>query len=386
MLLMTGAVEATKVGHRLELVTPQAGAGQLVLEGHLAFQDLAQLWNDLHAQLHAIERGATMNFEMSGLVAVDGGTMALLVHLRNELKLRGVRSDFVGARGPVEEIIHLYGGDEKPIRRKKRRPESALSQIGRETARFLQGVQGVLGFFGDVLVASAGLLRSPRSANWREVPHVMERTGADAVPIVVLINFLIGLVMGFQGAIQLKQFGANIFVADLVGVSITRELGPLMTAIIVCGRSGAAFAAELGTMKVSEEIDALRTMGFGPLRYLVMPRTFGLILVLPALTLLGDFVGILGGLTVGLLSLDLTLEGYISETMKALTVWDVYSGVLKSVVFGLAIALISCQQGFAATGGAEGVGRRTTSAVVATLFSLILIDAAFTVLFHGFGL
>lgn len=385
-LLLTRAVEGTKTGHRLELIVPQAGAGQLVLEGRLAFQDLAQLWNRLHAQLSAVERGATMNFEMSGLIAVDGGTMALLVHLRNELKLRGVRSEFIGARGSVEEIIHLYGGDERPIRRKKRRPESALAQIGRETARFLAGVQGVLGFFGDVMVAAAQLLKAPRSANWREVPHVMDRTGVDAVPIVVLINFLIGLVMGFQGAIQLKQFGANIFVADLVGVSITRELGPLMTAIIVCGRSGAAFAAELGTMKVSEEIDALRTMGFGPLRYLVLPRTVGLILVLPALTLLGDFVGILGGLTVGLLSLDLTLEGYINETMKAVTVWDVYSGVLKSVVFGLAIALISCQQGFAASGGAEGVGHRTTSAVVATLFSLILIDAGFTVLFHGFGL
>lgn len=385
-LLLTRAVEGTKTGHRLELIVPQAGAGQLVLEGRLAFQDLAQLWNRLHAQLSAVERGATMNFEMSGLIAVDGGTMALLVHLRNELKLRGVRSEFIGARGSVEEIIHLYGGDERPIRRKKRRPESALAQIGRETARFLAGVQGVLGFFGDVMVAAAQLLKAPRSAYWREVPHVMDRTGVDAVPIVVLINFLIGLVMGFQGAIQLKQFGANIFVADLVGVSITRELGPLMTAIIVCGRSGAAFAAELGTMKVSEEIDALRTMGFGPLRYLVLPRTVGLILVLPALTLLGDFVGILGGLTVGLLSLDLTLEGYINETMKAVTVWDVYSGVLKSVVFGLAIALISCQQGFAASGGAEGVGHRTTSAVVATLFSLILIDAGFTVLFHGFGL
>src|SRR3954454_9265144 len=135
----------------------------------------------------------------------------------------------------------------------------------------------------------------------------MERCGADAVPIVLLINFLVGFVMAFQGAVQLKQFGANIFVADLVGLSICRELGPLMTAIILCGRSGAAFAAEIGSMKVSEEIDALRTMGFGPMRFLVLPRAIGLILVLPLLTLLGDAVGILGGLMVGLVSLDLTV-------------------------------------------------------------------------------
>jgi phospholipid/cholesterol/gamma-HCH transport system permease protein len=214
----------------------------------------------------------------------------------------------------------------------------------------------------------------------------MERTGADAVPIVVLINFLVGFVMAFQGAVQLKQFGANIFVADLVALSVARELGPLMTAIIVCGRSGAAFAAELGTMKVSEEIDALRTMGFGPIRYLVLPRTVALMLVMPMLTLLADLVAIGGGLLVGILSLDLTISAYLGETRSALTLWDVLSGVLKSVVFALAISLISCQQGFATTGGAEGVGRRTTSSVVASLFALILIDAGFTVFFHFFQL
>jgi phospholipid/cholesterol/gamma-HCH transport system permease protein len=192
--------------------------------------------------------------------------------------------------------------------------------------------------------------------------------------------------MAFQGAVQLKQFGANLFVADLVGLSVVRELGPLMTAIIVCGRSGAAFAAELGSMKVAEEIDALRTMGFGPIRYLVLPRTVALMLVLPMLTLVADLVAISGGLVVGVLSLDLTVSAYLGETQKALGVWDVFSGVLKSVVYALAIALISCQQGFAASGGAEGVGRRTTSSVVSILCCLILIDAGFTALFYVFGL
>ena len=227
---------------------------------------------------------------------------------------------------------------------------------------------------------------SPRSANWRELPATMERTGADAVPIVVLINFLVGFVMAFQAAVQLKQFGANIFVADLVGISVTRELGPLMTAIVVCGRSGAAFAAELGSMKVNEEIDALRTMGFGPMRYLVLPRTLALILVLPLLTLLADVAGMLGGLVVGVWNLDLTVRGYLNETARVVSLWDISSGLIKSVVFALAIALIACQQGLATTGGAEGVGRRTTSAVVLTLFALILIDAAVTVLFRVAGL
>ena len=159
-----------------------------------------------------------------------------------------------------------------------------------------------------------------------------------------------------------------------------------MTAIIVCGRSGAAFAAELGSMKVSEEVDALRTMGFGPLRFLVLPRMVALLLVMPILTLLGDLVGMRGGLLVGIVSLDLTTTGYLAETGRALHVWDVFQGVIKSGVFGAAIGLIACQQGLATTGGAEGVGRRTTASVVLALFTLILLDAGFTMLFHALRL
>lgn len=371
---------------RIEVFTSPSARPELILEGQLKFSEAALLWTSVSKRLQRVARGETIHFDMSRVESIDGGTMALLVHLRNELKLRGVRSDFVGATGSVQELVHLYGGDENPIRRKRRRPKKSLDEIGERTLAFFRSVKEVFGFLGDMILALLGLLREPRTANWKEVPHLMERTGADAVPIVVLINFLIGFVMAFQGAVQLKQFGANIFVADLVGLSVARELGPLMTAIIVCGRSGAAFAAELGTMKVSEEIDALRTMGFGPMRYLVLPRTLALMLVLPMLTLLADLVAIGGGLLVGILSLDLSIQAYLSETAKALSVWDVFSGVLKSVVFALAISLISCQQGFATTGGAEGVGRRTTSSVVSILFSLILIDAAFTVFFYFFHL
>src|SRR6185436_9394194 len=196
-------------------------------------------------------------------------------------------------------------------------------------------------------LAAIGIIKRPRTANWGDVAPIMNRAGSDAVPIVVLINFLVGFVMGFQSAVQLKQFGANIYVADLVGLSITRELGPLMTAIIVCGRSGAAFAAELGTMKVSEEIDALRTMGFGPLRFLVLPRMLALFLVMPVLTLIADLVGVAGGLVVGVTSLDLTITGYFNETRSALGMWDVFQGLIKCGVFAVAIGLVSCQQGLA---------------------------------------
>jgi phospholipid/cholesterol/gamma-HCH transport system permease protein len=373
-------------GPIIELRAFPSESPELHLEGELKFSEAALLWKGLTERLASMSRGQKLDFNMSRIERVDGGTMALLVHLRNELKLRGVRSDFVGATGPVQDLVHLYGGDENPVRGRRRRPKGTLEQIGEGTVAFFRSIREVLGFFGDMILAFLGLLREPRTGNWKEIPHLMERTGADAVPIVILINFLVGFVMAFQGAVQLKQFGANIFVADLVGLSVVRELGPLMTAIIVCGRSGAAFAAELGSMKVSEEIDALRTMGFGPIRYLVLPRTVALMLVVPMLTLLADLVAISGGLLVGVLSLDLTVTAYLGETQKALAVWDVFSGVLKSVVYALAIALISCQQGFATTGGAAGVGRRTTSSVVSILCCLILIDAGFTALFYVFDL
>lgn len=363
-----------------------SGVFTLRFSGTLVLAGAASLWQEVQQAASQITAGQTLNFDMSGVEAVDGGTIALLVQVRADLHRMGAVSEFVAAPPSVQEIIHLYRGDVKvgPLRR--RRPRKMLEQIGDATVAFFHEVKLVLGFFGEMLISAGRVLRRPRTANWRELWPTMERTGADAVPIVLLINFLIGFVMAFQGAVQLKQFGANIFVADLVGLALARELGPLMTAIIVCGRSGAAFAAELGTMKVSEEIDALRTMGFGPMRFLVLPRALALMLVMPALTLIADLVGIIGGLFVGLISLNLTFSGYFYETQSAVTVWDVFSGLIKSVVFALVIALISCQQGLATSGGAEGVGRRTTASVVATLFALILVDAAFTILFYAFNL
>src|SRR5450432_2534965 len=370
----------------IEFLALPSAPPELRLQGHLKFDEAARLWESTRKRVDTVKPGETIHFDVSRVESVDGGTMALLVHLRNELKFRGVRSEFIGATGRVKELVHLYHGDEAPVRGVVRRPRGTLDQIGEATLVIVRELREVLGFFGAMLLGVVGLLREPKTANWKEVPYLMEKTGADAVPIVLLINFLVGFVMAFQGAVQLKQFGANIFVADLVGLSVTRELGPLMTAIIVCGRSGAAFAAEIGTMKVSEEIDALRTMGLTPFGWLVVPRITALVLVMPFLTFIADFVGIAGGLAVGITDLDLTTQGYMIESLKAIRTWDVFSGVLKSVVFALAIGLISCQQGFATSGGAEGVGRRTTSSVVTILFSLILIDALFTLFFYFFGL
>jgi phospholipid/cholesterol/gamma-HCH transport system permease protein len=358
---------------------------RLVLRGRFTFAEATPLWHELRAALKKFKKRERIDLEMQDVEYVDGGAMALLAHFRSEVYRRGGRAEFSGASESVQEIIHMYRGDQAVGRRKKRQAKSAIEQIGEATMSIVSEAQLMLAFIGQLLIAMLGIAREPKSANLRDLMPTMERTGADAVPIVLLINFLVGLVMAFQASVQLKRFGANILVADLIGISVTRELGPLMTAIVVCGRSGAAFAAELGSMKVNEEVDALRTMGLGPMRYLVFPRLLALMLVLPLLSVLADGMGLLGGLIVAVTSLDLTATAYFNEIEKAVSTWDVTSGLLKSVLFAAAIALIACQQGLATEGGAEGVGRRTTSAVVSTLFALIMIDAVFTVFFRAVG-
>jgi phospholipid/cholesterol/gamma-HCH transport system permease protein len=358
---------------------------RLVFRGKLIFAEATPLWDVLRELLRKIKKRERFDLDMEQVEYLDGGAMALLAHFRGEIYRRGGRAEFVNASEASQEIIRLYRGDQPVKRRKKRTAQSAIEQIGQASSEIAGEGQLMLAFLGQLLVAMVGVLREPKSANMRDLAPTMERTGADAVPIVLLINFLVGLVMAFQASVQLKRFGANILVADLIGISVTRELGPLMTAIVVCGRSGAAFAAELGSMKVNEEVDALRTMGLGPMRYLVFPRLLAMAIVLPLLSLLADAMGLLGGLVVAITSLDLTGTAYWNEIQKAVSAWDVTSGLLKSVLFASAITLIACQQGLATEGGAEGVGRRTTSAVVTTLFALIMIDALFTVFFRLVG-
>lgn len=387
---MSSSAQALSVAdihsYEIEHVQVDPEHAELRFRGSLALGEAGPLWSEIDRYALGANKGETLDFEMSGVEHIDGSAMAMLAHLRARLQQRGVRAEFVRASPLVQEIIHLYRGDVRVGRRKKRRAQGQLDQIGNVVLATLEEFKLVLGFLGYLVVECVNVLRAPKTANWHDLPSTLERTGADAVPIVTLINFLVGMVVAFQSAPQLEQYGANIFLADLSGISMTRELGPLLTAIIVCGRSGAAFAAELGSMKVNEEIDALRTMGFGPMRYLVLPRVLALMVVMPLLTLVADIVGIVGGLVVGMTMLDLTPTGFFTEIQNAVTVSDLFSGLTKSTFFGLSIALISCQQGLATSGGAEGVGRRTTSAVVTTLFVLVVLDAIFTVFFQAVDL
>jgi phospholipid/cholesterol/gamma-HCH transport system permease protein len=363
------------------------GTTHVELGGRITIDDAAALWKRIIETLLDVEGVKTIDVDLAQIQVIDGACMALLVQFRTDLRGRGIGCEFRAGNEEVRKIVDLYGGRSKSRhKRAKRRPVSAVEQVGAATLSVIGEAKQILDFLGRLVASTVHVIRHPKSLNLRDVGLTMERAGADAAPIVLLINFLIGFVMAYQSAAQLKQFGASIYVADLVGVSMTRELGPLMMAIIICGRTGAAFAAELGTMKVSEEVDALHTLGFLPLPFLVIPRMLGLILVAPILVLLADAVGIAGGGLVAALNLDITPTAFLIQLESAIKAKDILSGVIKGIVFCAAIALISCQQGLATSGGAEGVGRRTTSAVVSILFTLILLDALFTVMLTVFGI
>jgi phospholipid/cholesterol/gamma-HCH transport system permease protein len=257
-----------------------------------------------------------------------------------------------------------------------------LVQIGGGVQDLGTNARDIITFIGATLVALIQDLAHPRKLKWDNLWKIVERSGSDAMPIVAILSFLMGAIMAFQSAIQLRKFGANIFVADLVSLSICLEMGPLLTALIVAGRSGAAYAAHIGTMQVNEEIDALRVMAIDPIRYLVSPRVLAVAFVTPCLVLFGDLMGILGGCVVAAVSVDLTPVAYFNEVNKVLEIVDVLKGLIKSFVFGVEVAMIGCLRGFQVRGGAESVGSATTSAVVTGIFVITVTDALFSVLYY----
>ena len=218
---------------------------------------------------------------------------------------------------------------------------------------------------------------------WGSAFVQMARMGVGSLPVVGTISFFTGLILAMQSAQQLEPFGAVIYVADLVGVAITRELGPLLTAILVAGRCGSAITAEIGSMKVSEELDALATMALNPVSFLVVPRTLAMMIMLPCLTVMSDFLGILGGGLLAVTTLKLPFIAYYNETVTALVMADILTGLFKSLVFGFIIVMIGAYQGFNVQGGAEGVGKSTTASVVSSIFLIILADLVFTALFYS---
>ncbi len=314
----------------------------------------------------------------------DSAGAAVMVQVRDRY-LRERNSFTVKNASPrIQMLMDMPGtvGHGDPGILKPGSEAGVLVQIGERVEQIRSTSTEILIFIGASIIALKQDLWKIRNVKWDSLARLVERSGSDAVPIAATLSFLMGAILAFQAAIQLRKFGATIFVADLVSVSICLEMGPLLTALIVAGRSGAAFAAQIGTMQVTEEIDALRVMAIDPFRYLVSPRIVAVAFVLPLLTVIADIMGILGGCAVAALALDLTPVTYFDQVKSVLEVSDVLKGLTKSLIFGVEVAMVGCLRGFQVRGGAENVGAAATSAVVTSIFVLTVTDAVFAMLFH----
>lgn len=359
------------------------GMPLLRLAGRVTLEDGAALWQQLQA---ALAGDARLRLDLAEVVRLDGGAAALLQALVLQQAARGGLLELSAARGEPLRLLELYAcRDAAACERLAPQKPGLLEDVGNFAVGAAAHTRAILSFAGDLVSGLLRAVRRPRSVHLTELGQLVERAGMDGVPIIGLMHFLVGAVLGLQGAMQLHRFGGDAFLANLVGLSVVREFGPLLTAILVAGRSGAGYAAELGTMTVNEEVDALRTLGQDPQGFLVFPRVLTLLLVVPVLTLLANFAGILGGLLVAIAYLQQPVTVYVQGLQQAVDLGDVGTGLLKSVAFAGAIGLIACQRGLATRGGAAGVGNATTSAVVTSLFTLVVIDAVFTNVFSLVG-
>ena len=375
------ATSQTSVDLRTE--GPRDGSLNLIFTGQLDAATTGTVWR--RAVTEATKAKAKrVVVDASGIDYCDGAGIALLVHLRNLQDRTGGTLQIVGLRPEFASLLDDSVPESPAQSARKRSHRGLVEEIGEGVVFIGRDIRILVSFVGELFVALLRAAMRPRSIRWRDAVAIAEVVGVNALPIVGLISFLMGLIMAFQAAVPLRQFGAELFIANLVGLSILRELGPLMTAIVLAGRSGSAFAAELGTMKVREEIDALRTMGLDPVRFLIVPRVVAAVAMTPLLTIFADLIGLLGGAVV-MRSLGFPLITYFNQVQYAVSYGSLIGGLVKAFVFGILVAGIGCQRGLQTKTGATAVGESTTSAVVSGIILIAITDGIFSVIYFYLG-
>jgi len=332
-----------------------------------------------------------LRFNLKGLPPEDHQAVSFILSCSALCAKKGLPVSFANVDPGLLDALSKLGVSEDgayaPKSMKDLSTQPFVATVGEDAICFVKDLKKLVGFVGETAIAFLDILKNPFKLDRREILFYMDRSGADAVPIVILICFLMGLILAFQGIMQLGKFGLNSFVADLVGLAIVRELGPLMVGMICIGRAGSAYAAELGTMKASEEIDALCTMGIKPARLLVLPKIAALVMVMPFLVIIGDLSGIAGGVVIGTGMTDITVQAYNMRTISSLIPANILESVVKALVFAFIIAAVGCYRGFEAERDAKGVGNATTSSVVSGVFLLVVADFAVTFSFpHAMAL
>ena len=330
---------------------------------------------------------ALIDVDGTALTAWDSRVLVAISKVIDAAKRNDVEIDLDGLPHGVNALIRLARAVPPRVEARQADDDTDfLTGIGRAALDSMRAFSEANVFLGESLQALGRFFRSKARFMRSDVAEFIESTGPQALPIVGIINVLLGIILAFMGAVQLQQFGAEIYVANLVALGQTREIAPMMTAIIMAGRTGAAYAAQLGTMQVNEEIDALKTFGFSPMDFLVLPRMLALAAMFPVLVLYADALGIFGGYLVGIGILDLGTTEYIEQTRSAIDLGDILLGVVKGSVFGILVAVTGCMKGMQSGRSASAVGNATTSAVVTGIITIIVMTAIFAVLTNMLGL
>jgi len=335
-------------------------------------------------------RNDSILWDVSDVGRVDSAGMMLFIHYYDLLRSNSSAIKVIGIKSDHERMYRLlrkYAVDNSGVESTfSSRYFTLLNDIGKSSVTFVQDITAFLTFVGENFVNLLYSLGYPRSIRFGAIVKNIEEAGVRAIPIVALTSFLIGVVIAYQGAVQLEKFGANIFIVDMIGISVTRELAPLITAIVVAGRTGSSYTAQLGVMKLTEEIDAMRTMGFDPHRFLVLPRIIALMIALPLMIFLADIIGIVAGMIISHLHLHLSYAEFLHRLQTALEVKHVWIGICKGPFFAWLIAAVGCFHGFQVSKSTESIGRYTTISVVNAIFLVIACDAVFSVLLTELGI
>jgi phospholipid/cholesterol/gamma-HCH transport system permease protein len=363
------------------VLQPGDGApATIALSGRLDAYSVGPLWAQAHAALGA-RAGAPVVVDCAGVEYCDGAGVALLLELLRSPRPPGAAVTIRGLAARFQQLLDQF--DPRTLAEKPAPPrrQPVLERVGRAAVRFGEDLYRQVAFLGEAATAIAYAIRHPRGVRWKDALYIAEEAGVNALPIVALIGFLMGVILAFQSAVALKQFGAEVFVANLLALSLLRELGPLMTAILLAGRSGAAFAAEIGTMKVNQEVDALTTMGLDPVRFLVVTRVLAATAMTVPLVVFADLIGLIGGAVV-MLTFEIPLATYYQQAVSFASLGDFIGGLVKAVVFGVLIAGIGCLRGLQTETGASAVGISATSAVVSGIVLIVAADGLFAVLYY----
>lgn len=341
----------------------------------------------LLAELAEPEAAARIEFDTQALGHWDTGLMIFLSALRHAAGHRNATLDTTGLPEGARKLLDLaFAVPERAGARRQSTADSLVVRVGRATQKALDHARELLVFLGELTQSFGRLLRGQAVFDRADLMTFFHQAGAQALGIVSLISFLIGVIFAFVGAYQMEQFGAGIYVANLVAVAMVREMSAIMTGIIMAGRTGAAFAAQLGTMKVNEETDALITLGLNPTDFLVLPRAIALIVMMPLLTLYANLLGIAGGMAAALSMLDVSFVQYLEQTLGAVQLHDLFGGLFKSLVYGTVVTVAGCQQGMACGNSAQAVGEATTGAVVMSILLIVISASVLTVIYTVLGI